>query len=118
VSRSACDRLDDILERIAAAQLAEHRMGVAEVAGDDELAAIALDALIYDLLIIGEAIKALPGRWHAQHPEVLWSDAARMRDVLAHRYFHIRADVVRATVDEPLTVLAAACVSLRTANCG
>lgn len=117
MSRDPCDRLVDILERIDAARVAGRRMAAAEAASDDETAAMAFDAVLYDLLVIGEAIKALPDAWTSEHAEVTWSDAARMRDLLAHRYFTVRADVVRATVDEPLEILAATCVVLASEHC-
>ena len=117
MSRDPCDRLVDILERIDAARIAERRMAAAEAASDDEMASMAFDAVLYDLLVIGEAIKALPDRWTTEHREVTWTDAARMRDLLAHRYFAVRADVVRATLDEPLGTLAATCAALASEHC-
>ena len=34
-----------------------------------------------------------------------------MRDVLAHDYFRVIADVVRTTLDEPLEILKEVCLS-------
>ena len=68
------------------------------------------DGLIFDavrirLLEIGEAVKALPERWLADEPSIPWSQVARMRDHLAHRYFDTTHAVVKATVDNDLDAL-------------
>lgn len=117
MSRSGCERLMDIVDRIDCATSAEARLTSAEADDDRPLVQIAFDAVLYDLVVIGEAIKALPEDWTSAHPEVPWSDAARMRDLLAHQYFRIRADVVRATLDRPLAELRRACEELLIAHC-
>ncbi|WP_421121841.1 DUF86 domain-containing protein [Aquihabitans daechungensis] len=117
MSRTACQRLTDILERIAGATTAESRLTAAETEHDDELVQIAFDAVLYDLLVIGEAIKSLPNEWKDDHPAVPWSDAAGMRDILAHQYFRIRSDVVRSTLDAPLAALRLACEAIIEVRC-
>ena len=47
------------------------------------------DAVLYNLLVIGEAVKRLPSRLTGSRPEVSWQSSARMRDRLVHRYFHV-----------------------------
>ena len=74
----------------------------AESRRDASLEAIAFDAIAYNLIVVGEAFKAL-------RPEVPWVQIAGMRDVLAHRYVHVDATVVRSTVDSPLRELTAVC---------
>jgi uncharacterized protein with HEPN domain len=74
------------------------------------MAGTAFDAILYDLLVIGEAVKALSAEIRERHPHVPWSQITGMRDVLAHDYFRILSDVVRTTIDRPLTVLEAACL--------
>ncbi|HCB05474.1 MAG TPA: DUF86 domain-containing protein [Nocardioides sp.] len=68
------------------------------------------DGLIFDavrirLIEIGEAVKALPDEWLAAEPSIPWSQIARMRDHLAHRYFDTTHRVVQATVNDDLGVL-------------
>jgi uncharacterized protein with HEPN domain len=65
------------------------------------------DGLIFDavrirLLEIGEAVKALPAGLLATEPSIPWSEIARMRDHLAHRYFDTSHAILRATVDHDL----------------
>ena len=58
------------------------------VAGVDE-AAFESDrrtrsAVIYEILIIGEAAKKVSSIFKAAHPEIPWKEMAGMRDVLIH----------------------------------
>jgi uncharacterized protein with HEPN domain len=62
------------------------------------------DGLVFDavrirLLEIGEAVKALPAELLGSQPGIPWSQIARMRDHLAHRYFDTDHAVLQATVD-------------------
>ena len=68
------------------------------------------DGLVFDavrirLLEIGEAVKALPAELLAAEPDIPWSQIARMRDHLAHRYFDTSHAILRATVDHDLPEL-------------
>jgi len=112
VSRSSEKRLRDTLERIAAAKRAERLLDDAEADGDAAAADTAFDAILYDLVVIGEAVKSLPRSMKDLHPEVPWTSIAGMRDVLAHEYFAIRAAVIRDTLDEPLERLRLVCRNL------
>ncbi len=57
------------------------------------------DAILYNLAIIGEAVKDVSPDTLDAAPEVDWSNASKMRDVLIHRYFATDLSVVAATVD-------------------
>ncbi|WP_369055316.1 HepT-like ribonuclease domain-containing protein [Kineococcus terrestris] len=68
------------------------------------------DGLIFDavrvrLIEIGEAVKAVPGEVLAGEPDLPWSEIARMRDHLAHRYFDTTHAIVAATVSQDLPEL-------------
>lgn len=71
------------------------------------------DGLVFDavrirLLEIGEAVKALPTSLLDGEPSIPWSQIARMRDHLAHRYFDTTHSIVQATIDNDLDTLAGA----------
>jgi uncharacterized protein with HEPN domain len=68
------------------------------------------DGLVFDavrirLLEIGEAVKALPTDLLATQPAIPWSQIARMRDHLAHRYFDTAHTILQSTVDDDLPEL-------------
>jgi uncharacterized protein with HEPN domain len=68
------------------------------------------DGLVFDavrirLLEIGEAVKALPAELLDTQPTIPWSQIARMRDHLAHRYFDTAHAILQATVDDDVPEL-------------
>jgi len=60
-------------------------------------------AVLYQLLVVGEAVKWLSGEFRAQQPDIPWSLIAGMRDVLVHGYDIVDWDEVwkTATSDVP-----------------
>lgn len=72
---------------------------------DDE---IVFDAIRARLIEIGEAVKDLEQPLMAGEPDIPWSDIARMRDHLAHRYFDTTHAIVTATARHDIPRLAAA----------
>jgi uncharacterized protein with HEPN domain len=79
VSRRDPERLQDIL--IAIEAIAGH------VAPGDLSDGLVFDAVRVRLIEIGEAVKALSPDLLDTEPGRPWTDIARMRDRLAHRYF-------------------------------
>jgi uncharacterized protein with HEPN domain len=69
---------------------------------DDELLRLALTKLVE---IVGEAAKQVSEATRIEHPEVPWSEAARMRDRLVHHYFDIDLDILWVTITEDLPQL-------------
>lgn len=100
MSRRAEDRLLDILAACAA--IARY---VERTDSDDE---IVFDAIRARLVEIGEAVKDLDVALVASEPEIPWSDIARMRDRLAHRYFDTTHAILTATARYDVPLLAEA----------
>ena len=46
-------------------------------------------AVLYQVLIIGEATKRLSQKLRDEHPEIPWNNMAGMRDIVAHHYDEI-----------------------------
>lgn len=67
------------------------------------------DAVLFNLQVIGEAVKNLPDIARASLPEVDWSGPARLRDFIAHHYFSVDTGIVwdAATNHVPTILLAA-----------
>lgn len=63
------------------------------------------DAIVRELEIIGEAVKNLPKDFTEKYPQVKWSDIARTRDIIIHRYFGIDLNEIWNIVSEDLPVL-------------
>jgi uncharacterized protein with HEPN domain len=60
-------------------------------------------AVLYQLIVMGEAVKRLSNEFRTQHPEIPWSLIAGMRDHLIHGYDIVDWDEVwkTATSDVP-----------------
>ena len=56
------------------------------------------DAILHNFVIIGEAIKNLPADYREKLPDIPWSKAARMRDLIAHNYFEIDYGLIWETI--------------------
>lgn len=69
---------------------------------------IVFDAIRARLIEIGEAVKDLDGKITAREPDIPWTDIARMRDLLAHRYFDTTHAIVDATARHDVPLLSAA----------
>lgn len=52
------------------------------------------ESVLYNLLIIGEAVKQIPDEIRHEYPDIEWRRIAGMRDVLVHGYFITRLPIV------------------------
>jgi len=99
------ERLSDIVDAITAIR--------SHLTRGDLSDGLVFDAVRLRLIEIGEAVKLLDPKLVASEPDVKWSDAAGMRDWLAHHYFDTSRAVVEATVMEDLPPLEAAVLRLQ-----
>ena len=79
------------------------------VAGQDkasvEANSQARAAVLYEFLVMGEAVKRLSPEFRASHPDVPWSQMAGMRDVLIHGYDRVNFDRVWSAIEDSLPEL-------------
>jgi uncharacterized protein with HEPN domain len=78
----ACDRIDSYAARVSG--------GVERLADDP----MAMDAVIRNLEIIGEAAKKIPEIEKTRVLDIQWRKFAGLRDILIHQYFGIDESIV------------------------
>jgi uncharacterized protein with HEPN domain len=111
VSRTTRERLVDISYAAEGVRRAVEALERAESQEADD-AQLAFDALLYRLVVIGEAVKALPAELLASQPQVPWRAIAKLRDLLSHHYYRVDAEVIRRTVEAPMEQLREAVAQL------
>lgn len=104
MTRGDTERLADIARAIEAI-----RAHLAKRTADD----IKRDAILYNLVIVGEAVKALGATTKAHRADIPWKQIAGLRDLLAHEYFRIEMAEIRKIVERDLGPLFDAVTELR-----
>ena len=90
MSRSLLLSCDDILDAIEA--IDEYARGTSfEEFGCDPMRS---DAVLYQLVIIGEAVRQIPGPARKHYPEIEWRKVAGVRDVIVHGYHRVELSIV------------------------
>jgi uncharacterized protein with HEPN domain len=100
MSRDAGERVRDILAAI------ERCVSYRGYLDAPEHGAMAYDAVLRNLAVIGEAVRALPGDFKAERPTTAWASMAGLRNIVIHEYFRINLDLIRDIVDNDLAALA------------
>jgi uncharacterized protein with HEPN domain len=52
------------------------------------------DAIMYNLIILGEAANQISGEFQEQHPEIPWSSIIGTRNVIVHGYDQVKMQIV------------------------
>ena len=63
------------------------------------------DGLLFNLQVIGEAVKNLPDDFRDKHSEVPWREIAGMRDIVVHAYFALDLDLLWSAIQEAVPLL-------------
>jgi uncharacterized protein with HEPN domain len=68
-----------------------------------------LDGICMNLIFIGESVKNIDklskGQLLLHYPEIPWKEVMKLRDVIAHHYFDIDAEIIFVTIKDDLPPL-------------
>lgn len=99
MSRSDRERFDDILLAI------QRCRKYAPYLDSSELGMMAYDAVLRNLGVIGEAVRALSDETRASMPGIPWPSIAGLRNVVVHEYFRVNRDLILDIIDNQLAQL-------------
>lgn len=99
MSRSSAERLDDIQAAVARCIAYRDHLDSAQ------FGAMAYDAVLRNLAVIGEAVKSLPDDVKRRHADIPWASIAGLRNVVVHEYFRVDPTMIRDIVDHQLVAL-------------
>jgi uncharacterized protein with HEPN domain len=103
--RKSHERLQDIIDAVERINRHTVAMSGASYRRDDGLADAYEDAVHYQLIVIGEAIRSLPDAVKNRDPEIPWSAILGLRNHLSHEYFRVDPEVIRRVVHKDLADL-------------
>lgn len=63
------------------------------------------DAIIRNLMTIGEAVKSVPKDVRSKSPDTEWEEMAGLRDILIHQYFGTDLETVWSIIKDDLPKL-------------
>ena len=90
MSRNIKLYLSDILNSINKIKRYTKEMNYEQLIADE----LTFDAVVYNLQIIGEAVKKIPPEIRDRYPQIEWRKIAGLRDIIAHAYFTIDDRIV------------------------
>jgi uncharacterized protein with HEPN domain len=108
--RAAKERIQDILNAIDSIQTRTTDMSFQEFSQNETI----LKAVLYDLIIIGEAATNIQAEVQALVPELPWRLMSDMRNVMAHEYFQVNLRITWSTIQNNLPPLICPLQELKT----
>ncbi len=101
MTRGDQERLRDIVEALEA--IREYVGGQLEEPSVSD--PVVLDAVLFRLMVIGEAAKNVGPDALEASAGIRWRDIAGLRDVIAHQYFRLQKEIIEDTVRRDLPPL-------------
>ncbi len=96
-------RIQDILEAIESIQSYTEDMEFATFENDRRT----VDAVVRNLIIIGEAATRVPDESAQRFPEIPWAEMRAMRNLIVHEYFGVSDRIIWDTAKNNLPPLVA-----------
>ncbi len=93
-------RLRDILDAID--RIEKHSVDDKETFFEDDKTQ---DAILYNLIIIGEAANKVTEDFREEFSTIPWSSIIGTRNIIAHGYDHVKLEIVWKILQEDLQVL-------------
>ena len=87
----------DAIESIEAYQLSNYEKFVS----DDKTQ----DAIMFNLVILGEAANQITDQFQEEHPEIPWASMIGTRNIIVHGYDQIRLPIVWEIITKDLPIL-------------
>lgn len=95
MSRTDAERLEDILTALErCVRFREHLES-----DDPTVSDMALDAILRNLAVAGEAVRTLPDHVRGQFTSTSWHSIAGLRNIVIHEYFRIDNKIIFDVVD-------------------
>lgn len=94
-------RIDDILSAIDKIGRYTSDMSGESLAADEKT----LDAVLFDVAVIGEAARNVPEDVVARSPQIPWAAMRDMRNIVVHEYFGLDLDRIWSTATTSLQSL-------------
>jgi uncharacterized protein with HEPN domain len=95
-------RITDMLDAISAIETAIRGHDATTFPTDRT----ARDAVLWNLTVLGEAVRGIPDEVQAANAEIPWAKMRGIRNVLVHQYFGIDDQIVWATATSNVLPLA------------
>jgi uncharacterized protein with HEPN domain len=93
-SRNWQNRVRDVLAAIAEIREFTSELTFEEFQDDRKM----IRAVLYNLAIIGEAVRNIPPDVETSHPEIPWDDVREMRNIVIHEYFQVNLSIIWQTL--------------------
>lgn len=68
---------------------------------------VLIKAILYDLVVIGEAAIHIPTEVKSRYPQIPWRLMGDMRNIIAHEYFQVDLKIIWNTIQNNLPSLVA-----------
>ena len=100
-SRDWQHRLTDVLVAIVEIREFTNQITFDEFQNDRKT----IRAVLYNLAMIGEAVRGIPPELEICHPEIPWDELRGMQNIVIHEYFQVNLSIIWQTIQEDLISL-------------